>query len=388
MSEDLAHDAHLRAALRHAPDHALSPPSGLTQTILAAARQAHRGAPTTPAPPPTRMRPAGAPSLHGWWRRMLSPRWAGAWAVALVAALGLGLWLDLELRPVVERPAVVASSDTPAAPAVEAPRSPELREPAADARIADAKAKAAPIAPPREAAPAALRVRPATEPARSGDDALARPPRAAAAASVEATTPPAARAAAPATTPDAAAPATTPDVAAATDERRDEPEGKRADTIAAAPAPRGGGQRAAGAGALHEQFALRSMGKAEASSALAAPATVSAASPASALLRRAQGELATGSARWTWAAPGRPTITPFGDEAQAWLSRAALAAQGRWSDTGDRGESRDAIEARWWRDGWPQATLRIEADGLRWIEGEHIRHAPLDAAALQRLRSF
>ncbi|HSB98741.1 MAG TPA: hypothetical protein VLE45_02420 [Burkholderiaceae bacterium] len=383
MSEDLAHDAHLRAALRHAPDHALSPPSGLTQTILAAARQAHRGAPATPVPPPTRMRPAGEPSLHGWMQRMLSPRWAGAWAVVLVVALGLGLWLDLELRPVVEHPAVVASNGTaPVAPAVnEAPRVTAPSEPSADTRMAEASAKPAPVTPQREAALAAPRVRSAIEPARSGDGAPAQPRETAAAVPIDATPPPVAR---------AAAPAAMPDVAAAPDPRRDEttPEVKRADTIAAAPAARGAEQRVSAAGALREQLALRSMGKAEADPTRAAPTAVSAASPASALLRRAQGELSAGRARWTWVAPGRLTIAPFDEDAQAWLSRVAQAAQDRWSETGERGEPRDAIEARWWRDGWPQATLRIEADGLRWIEGERIRHAPLDAAALHRLRSF
>ena len=65
------------------------------------------------------------------------------------------------------------------------------------------------------------------------------------------------------------------------------------------------------------------------------------------------------------------------------------AARGRWVEVSERGESLDALEVRWWRDGWPHATLRIEAEGLRWIEPSgRIRYAPLDAGTLQRLRSF
>jgi hypothetical protein len=118
-------------------------------------------------------------------------------------------------------------------------------------------------------------------------------------------------------------------------------------------------------------------------------AALAAASPAFTLLRRAQAELASGSVRWTWAAPGAAMMVPFDDAAQAWLSRVVQLARGRWLDVHERGESLDALEVRWWRDGWPHATLRIEAEGLRWIEPNgRIRYAPLDAATLQRLRNF
>jgi hypothetical protein len=116
---------------------------------------------------------------------------------------------------------------------------------------------------------------------------------------------------------------------------------------------------------------------------------VAAASPALTLLRRVQGELASRIATWLWVAPGGVAMVPFDDAGQAWLSRAAQLTRGRWVDVSERGESPEALEVRWWRDGWPQATLRIEAAGLRWTEpGGRIRYAPLDAAALQRLRTF
>jgi hypothetical protein len=133
----------------------------------------------------------------------------------------------------------------------------------------------------------------------------------------------------------------------------------------------------------------RSARKAEAVRSDAASEVVPAASPALTLLRRARVESAAGSARWTWAAPGAARVTPFDDDAQAWLLGVVQSARGRWADVAERGESLDATEVRWWRDGWPHATLRIEAQGLRWLEPSgRIRYAPLEAAVLQRLRSF
>jgi len=268
VNEDLAHDAHLRAALRHAPDHALSPPSRVTYAILAAARQAHRQEVLAAPVPPPPMRPAGAPSLRHWLRRTASPRWAGAWAVALLAALGWGLWLDLGPRPEEGHPGGGAMAPIAAVPEL-AQQGPAAGTPRADT-----------------------------------DDA---PPQAGA----------------------------------------------------------------------------------EAAGPLAKFAEGDAAAPPLALLRRAQSEVATGSARWTWSAPGRPVIKPLDSTAMAWLARVAQSAQGTWRDASERGEGVEAAEARWWRDGWPAATLRIEAHGLRWIEpGGPVRYAPLDAATSQQLRGF
>jgi hypothetical protein len=116
---------------------------------------------------------------------------------------------------------------------------------------------------------------------------------------------------------------------------------------------------------------------------------VAAASPAFALLRRARTELPGGQARWSWTAPGSPLMVAFDDAGQHWLTRVVQASRGRWTEVTERAGARDALEVRWWRDDWPQATLRIEADGLRWIEhGGRVRYAPLDPATLQRLRSL
>jgi len=113
-----------------------------------------------------------------------------------------------------------------------------------------------------------------------------------------------------------------------------------------------------------------------------------AASPALTLLRRARAEIEAGSARWTWQPPTATSMQPFDDAGQAWLVRVVQAARGRWVDVADRGAALAADEVRWWRDGWPHATLRIEAEGLRWLEPNgRVRYAPLDAAALQALRT-
>lgn len=405
MSEDLAHDAHLRAALRHAPDHALAPPSGLSQTILAAARQAHRPVrPTVAPPPPMRRRSAGLQPLRAWLRRVFAPRWAGAWATGLVAALGLGLWLDLELQPVVERPPVVAMTppqpeNTTRADAVSAPTT--AGEAAAGAAL-ESVAKPTPPAPARTpenidarskqraAARAEMSVNEITGASRAEVVAGAAQARAAeSGASGVLVLRQGSVAAPPASPPPAVttAPAAEPLTDLPADQMKsargraaasgaEEPPVARSALPANEPPARA--RSATGLGA-----ALQDSRKAEVGD------TVTAASPAFTLLRRAQPELAAGSAVWMWTAPGSAAMTPFDAAAQAWLSRVVQATRGRWVDVGERGDPLGAVEVRWWRDGWPHATLRIEPNGLRWIEpGGRIRYAPLDAAPLQQLRSF
>lgn len=365
MSEDLAHDAHLRAALRHAPDHALSPPSGLTQSILAASRQAHRPTEATPAPSPMRLHTTSAPSLRAWLRRMVSPRWAGAWAVAGVAALGFGLWIDFGPSPEAERTVVAAIESVPAAaPAVAMP-------PPTD----DGPARAVAKAEGPRAAEAAKEARRAAHGERPRASADAAPRREVAAAQSRESD------GAPVTA--APAVATAPRAAVAEREPRPSDEGggaappKAAARPAAPPAAAiagvGEGRAAADAGSA---LALRRGPQTE------APLD---ASPTQTLWRRARDESATGAAHWAWSAPGRPTITPVDGDALAWLQRVTLAAQGRWGDASGRAEPQ-ATEVRWWRDGWPVATLRIEPDGVRWVEPGRTRFAPLDAATVQRLR--
>lgn len=406
--DDLSHDAHLRAALRHAPDHALAPPASLTQNILAAARQAQRPTRTTAAPPPVRVTVPPPRPISMLLRWLASPRSAGALATALVASLGIGLWLDLGNEAVVERPpADVLGAQPPAAPAVAAvPTSPPAavppaavppaaeagakqpaaatpadmqREPAAPARTEpSARAPATTAARTADPAPQAARV---GQYARKSESAAAAPPRAAPPAKAAALP---AEAAAPPATAAAPAPAPVPvpvqaDAAARLEQRAAEaPPRQAADD--AAPA-----RGKATPGALAEAaVAGRATGSPGHARALAAPAP----SPALTLLRLVRAELAAGHAQWEWQAPDADERGPLDDAAQAWLQRVVQGARGRWVEADGAGAGATVPQARWWRDGVLHATLRFEADGLRWVEaGGRVRFAPLDAATSQRLRA-
>jgi hypothetical protein len=193
MSDDLPRDAHLRAALRHAPDRELAPPAALSREILAAARAAV-------APPPWPRRAlAKAAALLDMLRRPA----AGAAFASLVLATVIGLmWRDgpppeadapplrqaapVEKRaderhreaapPVAEVPASIAAPPArkPAAPA---PRSREAAAPPAPAAPAVAAAPVDAASPRAEASDAESGVgamqKSAARPARSAIDPLA-----------------------------------------------------------------------------------------------------------------------------------------------------------------------------------------------------------------------
>lgn len=189
MSSD-ARDAHLHAALRHAPDAGLEAPAALSARIRAAAHAAVRPAP--------------------WWQRWRAePPWrlgaSGAFATfALAGVIGL-LWQGEP--PPVQAPEPLPAPDAPASstpPAADAP-----------AVAAEVRAKAAvPAATPtppvarRERAPAgADRAAPPSPTEPPADPVLPAPPPRAAPAAVAADAP-VAKEAAPATP--AAAPAPPP----------------------------------------------------------------------------------------------------------------------------------------------------------------------------------
>lgn len=346
-------DDYLRAALRHAPDHDLTPPAGLSQTILAAARQLHRPVkPVAEAPAPRPPVPRQVP----WSERLqwlLTPRWAGGAAAVLLSALVLGLWFDQDLPPAVDerhaapvdgRPTLAADASPPVAPPAPAtpaakgapPTAPATTPPAAGGQLADASKRTG-----GAATPAALSTAPA--PARSE---MRREQVAPAGGGPESR--PAAAAKAPADRTDAA---------------------QR--SIAEA-APAGSSRAAARDGAA---------------TVPAAPA--SAASPALTLWRRSSAEMQSRSAIWTWQPGTAPSPRSFDVDAQAWLLRLMQAARGRWVDVAETNDGGAATDVRWWRDDQPVARLRIESAGLRWIEPSgRIRYAPMDPAAIERLRAF
>jgi hypothetical protein len=364
--EDLPMDEYLRAALRHAPDHALTPPSGVSQAILAAARQVHRPAPAPPEPVPVRV---PVPRRTLWRERLqllLSPRWAGSLATALVGALVLGLWFDQDLPEPTARPDGPSSKAVErqeAAPATPAATKPAPVETAPHSPVQHAMGDAAAVAPRKPDAPA---VAPAPAP-----PSLKKAPRADIA--------PTGRAGAmrepPTDSPKTARASVEASRAAAAARRRTEPQAAPSATgIVAAPEVAVGSKQ------------TLSQGAATAPGVAAAPG---AASPALTLWRRAVAESSARAAIWTWQPADAPSPRSFDADGQAWLLRLVQAARGRWTDVAERSDGAAAAEVRWWRDDQTIARLRIEAQGLRWLEPSgRIRFAPMDADALARLREF
>lgn len=377
MSEDLSHDAHLRAALRHAPDHALAPPAGVSQTILNAARQVHKPARPAATPAPAVRITVAPPRAIAWLRQWFaSPRLAGGLATGLVAALCLGLWIDLGREPVIDRTPVEAAKEmrssqaTPAAP-------PAVGSGDASAdELRRAQQQSVPPAAPADGSSAK----------RSTDATAAKSERRVEPALRQA---PAARPAPPERREERVAPESEGAVA---ETARAQAEATPAAPMATAPGAPDPQQRDA---AVRSDMRMSSaagraaaVAGARASAVDSAADAVATASPAFTLLRRTRSEMANGLARWTWMPPGKAAIVPLDEAAHEWLARVVQASRARWSDTTERASPGEALEVRWWRDDWPQATLRIEADGLRWIEHNgRIRHAPLDPATLQRLRN-
>ncbi len=365
--EDLPMDEYLRAALRHAPDHALTPPSGVSQAILAAARQVHRPVPAPPEPVPVHL---PVPRRTSWRERLqllLSPRWAGSLATALIGALVLGLWFDQDLPDPTSRPdgssskAVERQEAAPATPAATIPAPVETAPPSS---VQDAMADAAAVTPRKPDAPAAA---PAPAP-----PSLKKAPRADIA--------PTGRAGAmrepPTDSPNSARASVEASRDVAAERRRTEPQAAPSATgIIAAPEVAVGSKQTLSQGA--------------ATAAGPAATAPGAASPALTLWRRAVAESGARAAIWTWQPADAPSPRSFDADGQAWLLRLVQAARGRWTDVAERSDGAAAAEVRWWRDDQTIARLRIEAQGLRWLEPSgRIRYAPMDADALARLREF
>lgn len=149
-------DAHLLAALQHAPDRDMLPPAALSAQILDSARQAVQ--PARPAAPARSWKAAWLERLLQWQRLLAQPATAGALATLAVATvIGLmwrsGVPADEETQFAV---AQVAAPEAPApppamAPATQvAPQAPAALAKAAPAPAADAAAPAkAEQAPPQ-----------------------------------------------------------------------------------------------------------------------------------------------------------------------------------------------------------------------------------------------
>jgi hypothetical protein len=169
---DLPRDAHLRQALRHAPDADAAPPPGLSAGILAQARAA--------------VRPTPAAIVVPWWQRlwsqMATPAFGGAFASLMLAGVIGVLWQDgppPEALPDVRRetaraPSVAAPASEPPAPA------PALATATAQARPPADTLAEAPLPPPTQAAEsrATMREAPIAARPRAPTAAPATPPAA------------------------------------------------------------------------------------------------------------------------------------------------------------------------------------------------------------------
>lgn len=167
--DDEPRDAHLQAALRHAPDREAAPPAALSAQILAQARRAAVS---------RRPAPAGPGWAERWFGWMSRPVAAGAFGSLLIAGFVGLMWREgppPETAVVVEAPVAVPEAPAPAPPAAPAPAAP----PAPPAQVQQ-KARATPPAVQAPPAPAAVQAPPA--PAGSSRDAALESRPAAAAA--------------------------------------------------------------------------------------------------------------------------------------------------------------------------------------------------------------
>ena len=287
--DDDARDAHLRAALRHAPDHDLAAPNALTERILARAASA-----------------VGAHGRPGWLaglRRSLAalaqPRPAAALAsLALATVVGL-MWRE---GPPPEAPAdrVAAASTPPPAGTASVAEAP-LPAPAA----AKLEAPPPPAAPTMRRAPPAIVDRvpksmPAPTEPRRAERRRDEAPSAGAITAVPAPPNPPAAAAAP-----PAAPARAEPQAAAASE-------SRSITLPAAEMARG----FAGPAPMNAQLAAKAAPDAVATATNPLRAAVAA------LLRAGEA-----GARWQTAGSA---LKPLNAAAMAWLQDVQRQAAGRW----------------------------------------------------------
>lgn len=202
--QDVPPDAHLQAALRHAPDRSVAPPPGLSAQILAQAHQAVAAAPAALSGP-VRLRVL-LRSLDRW---LSQPALAGAVATAALATVIGLMWrsgapadggpelveatvpaaappvgdkpaTDMALTAVPE-PAPAAAPSARPRPPVRAAKAPAPQPLQAPMTAAAAGAEPAADPPPRaepaqEAAPAALAAAPASEPLHALQAALRERP--------------------------------------------------------------------------------------------------------------------------------------------------------------------------------------------------------------------
>jgi hypothetical protein len=392
-------DAHLRAALRHAPDADAAPPLALTEAILSQARAASHARPNA-APAVIRWSPLRG--LRQAWLALSQPALATGLASVMVASVVGLMWWDrvpeevgatAELKRETSKPEVQpalqleARREVVAAPALPSPTPGPAPAPMATAKVADTT-KAMPPAPSRTTA---SEIESKTN--ASSNTVEQRRAMADAAASHKSVTVLSRQAGAEATAPAAPAPlagtasqrfrteaaVTTADPSAL--ERSmpapntAAPLSKPAPVVAAAPA-------ALPAPAASTEGAVPRLPR----SALGSAFSTSTAAPLTSLRQALQNE----PERWAWqqnAGPAAPVVPAW----QAWLDQVEAATGSRWSPRIDLPVSDKTarhLTLSWDRDGQTVHTLVLRPDGLLWLKAgtaEPAWFAPLDAATVKRL---
>jgi hypothetical protein len=340
-------DPHLRAALRHAPDHAVEPPAALSAAVIGAARAALHSERASPPPASTRV---------GWWQHA-----AGRWRAA--SGAGPGPRAAIAGQRVAGIVGVMWRFDPP--PAAREPTNAPATSPDAAHDRPDRPAPEVSAARPPAARPGAELRKEASPPASPGPSPPAPPPAPPAAPAPAPSPVPSPRAAAPAHR--AATDPKTTNVDAATDSTPNVP----ADRAARA------GQAGHEAATLEALAAARGAAQRTARAPAAAPVQTieAAADPLSGVVA---------------------AVADAGSSAQAWWNMLRGATAGRWvpapkaakaetaaaaaPDDGDAVRSPDGAVLGW---------LRFDADGVTWLAataGEPVRRwrAPLADAELRR----
>ena len=340
-------DAHLRAALRHAPDAQLQPPPALSELILKEARAKARDA-ASPARVPRH-------PLLGIWDWLARPSVATGFAGVMVATLIGLMWWDQPMDEAMPRPPAPAAATAPApAPVVSPP-------PAAP--IAEAARPAPPPqptqAPQRKSVPAAKPASPAAPaPEQAAREEAAAPGVLGAAQPSREAAPPVALAAPP--------PAPAPAAAAA-------------DTATA------GAAAMSRAKSFDEVKRQRSMASADTLNNKAAKAEAREAEARS--IAQVRAAIAAEPTRWVWQRSGA-AAQGMNDAVYAWLAQLESATGTRWQPRAERDTTAPiGRELRLLRDGRVQHSLRLSEQGVSWESGQNAWHVELTAAQLAELQT-
>ena len=328
-------DAHLREALRHAPDADAAPPSALSQSILRQARLA-----AAPAPTPASTSRGSLWSLLSSWMR---PPVAAGFASLMVATLVGVMWWE---RPI-DEPLTEARAPAAAAPA---PRGPDVAVVAAPSAGADQPlaSKDRVLTPPAAPAPmkndAAAKKSAAPDARRLPGESKTSPQQRPSAPALrdekaQSTAPPLAESTA------VAAPALpTPEATGAASPRA----ARQRQAEGAADSPRADTEALLSKAAPARPAAAAGLGRSTAQNPMAG-------------LRAA---LAARPEEWTWQR-GDGAEQPMNEAVQAWLGRVDDATRTRWQASAPEPRVRDTRPLRLLRNGRLQATLHLEAGTVR-----------------------